>query len=245
MWSRCLIPGVLMALAQPALADYARTPFHDRAFAVADLALTVLAADSPVAVPDDTALAAAVAAVLLLSERGLSEAYEEAVEDDGEGAYAAAFGMLQKLRPWVGAVATDAQTAELMARLDALLPTPERPARLDADPVAAEAVAQALVGHLERVADADLYLSRDLSHAIDTVSDLTAQGCAVDGVGRARWLDISALYYEDALEAPLSVLAPEQAEQFEDWLKAVAAGDPSACETLDTAFADAKRRLFP
>lgn len=243
---------VLLALAvtpalapAPAAADYTHAPFHDRPFEVGDTALRVLAG-APVPVPEgDVPLAAAVAALLLLSEVGLAEAFEEAVEGGDEEDYRAAHALLQTLRPWVEAVPQDAETADLMARLDALMPSPDRPERLDADPEAAEVVAQALVGRLERAADADLYLGRDLGRAMETVAELAAEGCRVADAARERRFEIAALYFEDALEAPLSVVAPDEAEAIEEGLDALRAGDLSACDAVGGAFADARQRLIP
>ncbi|SDE03962.1 hypothetical protein [Ruegeria marina] len=253
MWTdRIALSAALAALMMPAWADYANAPFHDRAYEVADTALRVLEGEA-VAVPtEDAPLAAAVAALLLISEVGLAEAFEEAVEGDDEeedasngDGYANAYALLQTVRPWVAAVPSDAEIVDLMGRLDALMPTAERPEKLDADPEAAEVVAQALVGQLERAANADLYLGRDLARAMATVSQLAAHGCAYDEAVRPRWFEIAALYFEDALEAPLSVMAADPAEQIEDGLERLRDGDLSACDSVGKAFVDAKERLFP
>ncbi|ETX27817.1 hypothetical protein [Roseivivax isoporae] len=257
MWSDRLVLGAaLTALAGPALADYAHAPFHDRPFEVADLALRVLDGEAVPVPQDDVPLAAAVAAFLLVSELGVAEAYEEAVEgeeeeegeDEGEAEgdpYGAAHALLQTVKPWIAAVPQDAELADLVARLDALMPTPERPDVMDADPEAGEVVAQALVGQLERAADADLYLGRDLGRALDTVSRLATDGCATDEAARPRWFEITALYYEDALEAPVSVMAAEPAERIEADLDALLSGDLSGCDSIGDAFTTARESLFP
>lgn len=242
---RAFLSMAVAAMVTPVAADYAEAPFHDRAFEVADLALTVLKGGEPVTIPaDDMPLVAAVAAFLLISEMGVAEAFEEAVEGDEED-YAQAYDLLQTVRPWVAAVPQDDDVTDLMARLDTLMPTPERPAKLNADPEAAEVVAQALVGQMERAADADLYLGRDLPRAMDTVSRLATEGCAEDAKVRLRWFEVTAIYFEDALEAPLSVMAAEEAEAIEEGIEVLQAGDLSACTAVADAFDQANRRLFP
>lgn len=254
---RIALCAALAVWTAPAWAGYTHAPFHDRPYDVADTALRVLDGEAVTVPTDDVPLAAAVAALLLISEVGLAEAFEEAVgqnddEDDNEDetaaeedGYATAYAMLQTVRPWIAAVPADPEITDLMARLEALMPTADRPDKLDADPEAAEVVAQALVGQLERAANADLYLGRDLARAMETVSQLAAHGCAYDEATRPRWFEIASLYFEDALEAPLSVMAAHPSEEIEQGLEALHEGDLSACKPVSEAFADAKRRLFP
>ncbi len=255
MWTdRIALGAALAALVTPAVATYANAPFQDRPYEVADLALRVLDGEELMPPTGDMSLAAAVAAMLLVSELGVAEAYEGIFEAEDEDEsdeaeegdpYAKAYAQLQVVRPWIAALPQDADLSDLVARLDALMPTPEQPAVMDADPEAAEVVAQALVGQLERVANADLYLGRDLSRAMQTVSKLAAHGCAYDEVARPRWFQIAALYFEDVLEAPLSVMAAYDAEQIEDGFDALLDGDMTACDAVGAAFVDAHERLFP
>lgn len=200
----------------------------------------------------DAAFTGAVAALLLVSEVGLAEAFEEAVEGD-EGAYAVAFATLREVRALVDSLALEgdvaADAAELMGRLDTLMPTPEPPARMASDPEEGEVYAQALVGVLERATDADLYLGRDLARALSTIGHLAREGCAADDPAAGREIiAIAALYHEDALEAPLSVMAPEEQEAaedaFDDLLEG-AAPSTDACGTLSAAIDGAAARLFP
>ena len=253
MWTKLALAALALSAAAPAYAQYSHVPFHERPREVAELALDVLDGKA-VAVPEtDVPLAAAVAALLLVSEIGLAEAFEEAVAGDedtgaeGEGGdaaedgYATAHEMLHIVRPWISAVPADAETRDLIARLDALLPTPDRPDDLDADPEAAEVVAQALVGRLESAADADLYLGRDLARALETVGLLSREACE-DGAGRGA--RIAAFYFEDALEAPLSVLAPEPALEIEAQLETMETG-AADCARLAAGFDAAKIKIFP
>jgi len=169
----------------------------------------------------------------------------KSAQEDG---YAVAHALWQALTPWLAVLPLDAEGRDLIARLDALLPTPQRPASLDSDPEAAEVLAQALVGQMERAADADLYLGRDLARAMDTVADLAARGCAAAPAGRGAVLGITALYFEDSLDAPLSILAAGPAARIAAALAALdpPAGDPAqACADLAAGFADARREVFP
>lgn len=250
--------AALLGCATSALAEYNHRPFHDRPLDVARLAMAVRSGD-PLQVPtDDVALVAAVAAFLLVSELGLAEAYEEAVagdDEEGEGdadadktdGYPAAYALLQDLKPWLVAVPQNAETRDLIARLDGLMPTPERPETMDRDPEAAEVLAQALVGQLERAADADLYLGRDLRHAMETVAGLAAKGCEETGPQRAEIITITSFYFEDSLEAPLSIMASEPAERIELALDSLRMSQDisHACQELANGFADARKLVFP
>jgi len=156
--------------------------------------------------------------------------------------------VLQRLKPWFAAIPQSSESRDLIARLDALMPTPARPSKLDSDPEAAEVLAQALVGHLERAADADLYLGRDLARAMDTVAALAATACAQASQDRAKVFHVSALYFEDSLEAPLSILAAAPAERIENALEELitTTGDVSgACTDLAAGFSEARKVMFP
>lgn len=169
-----------------------------------------------------TARKAAVMSLLLVSETSVSEAYEEA----GEGSaadYMVGWGMLQRIkarwdevRPPDGGQSAEG-VDEAIAALDELFSTADPPKKFVSDLEEAEAHAQRLVGFLESTMAADLYPGRDLRQAAATVRELAGKGCAnfLQGeldTGRES-LVIAAFYYDNTLQAPLSVLAPEaQAE---------------------------------
>lgn len=265
MWTErfsCL--AFCATLAVPASAQYASAPFHDRPIEVGRAALAVFDGEEIEIPAQDPALAAAVAAMLLISEDGLAEAYEEAVEgsEDDEAdddatiendPYMRAFMLLQMVRAWIAVLPTDsgsqAAIEDLMARLDVLMPSPEVPEHLDADPEAAEGLAQALVGVLETAADADLYLGRDLRRAIETIVGLVETTCHLTDIAESRQnFRVVALFHENTLEAPLSVMAPDSAEEIEEALDLLAQqpeGPSEACELLAAAYAEASDVLFP
>ena len=181
---------------------------------------------------------AALAATLLLSEEGVAEAYEEAAEGEA-GAYPFAWAALGRVRPLVPETE---ETAATLARLDALLPGPERPGRLASDPEEAEGHAQMLVGLMEPLADAELYPGRDLGAALTTVADLAARGCgAAHGpeVG-AELMLIAAGRYEETLGATLGVLAPGAHEAIAGALEA-----PGDCAALAAGLERAGEALAP
>ncbi len=139
---------------------------------------------------------------------------------------------------------------EVMARLGALLPAEPDGAATFSDPEEAEVLAQALVGLLERALGADLYLSRDLQQALDTVSGLAASGCRETDPALGReTLAISQFYYRDALQAPFSVLAAASHTTAETSYDTLLAGDGAldapACASLTDALAAAAETIFP
>ena len=182
----------------------------------------------PPAVADAPAFRAAMMASLLLDEGGVAEGYEEASQGEAS-AYAAGYAALQRVKSlWEGlaAGASPEQTADVAAMfglLDALFPTEAMPERLSPDPEQAEAPAQQLVGLLEGVADAELYLGRDLAAAMTVVHDVAAKGCAAVAAGDAavgvEELRIAAAYYEQTVRDTLGMLAPEAATAIDEGLE--------------------------
>lgn len=196
---------------------------------------------------------AALAATLLLSEGGVAGAYEEAAEGEA-GAYPFGRALLARvaeiwraIRPTDGSAASDEVDAAL-ARLGALFPAPTPPGRLAADPEEAEAHAQALVGRLETIADADLYPGRDLPGALAVAGEVAGSGCdalaAGDaGLGAER-IAVAGLHYEETLGATLGLLAPDAHEAVEGALDRLPS-DPAACAALDAALGRARDALAP
>ena len=130
----------------------------------------------PAAIADTPGFQAALMASLLLEEGGVAEGYEEATEGEAS-AYAIGYFALQRVKAlWQGLAGQaspeqSADVAAMLAILDGLFPSQEMPERLSPDPEQAEAPAQQLVGLLEGVADAELYLGRDLGAAAAVVHD--------------------------------------------------------------------------
>lgn len=200
---------------------------------------------------------AAMVASLLLEEGGVAEGYEEATKGEAQ-AYASGYFALQRVKAlWEGLAkhATPEQTADVaatLAMLDGLFPSQEMPEHLSPDPEQAEAPAQQLVGLLEGVADAELYLGRDLAVAAGVVHDLAAEGCASlkknEALGVER-LRIAAAYYDQTVRDTLGLMAPEAAATIKEGLEEVGEGEADelaeACGPLVKALAEGKAALTP
>ena len=194
----------------------------------------------------EIATQAGVISVMLLSEIGLSEAYEEAVEG-GETSYLHAWLILQAIDLRLRAVTADHEALTLLEQLTALMPVATRPTKMDPDPEAAEAISQALVGVLERVTSAELYLGRDLASATQVVRTLFQNACAApEGPLRTQFGDIAALYFEDVLEAPFSVMVPNHLSTIDDALDLGSDQlDTQRCMSIQSAFDRIIETLFP
>lgn len=201
---------------------------------------------------------AAMMASLLLEEGGVAEGYEEATGGEAQ-AYATGYFALQRVKAlWQGLAgkASPQQVGEveaMLAMLDGLFPTQEMPERLSPDPEQAEAPAQQLVGLLEGVADAELYLGRDLAAAAGVVHDLAVQGCGSLEAGKeavgVEELQIAAAYYDQTVSDTLGLIAPEAAETIKEGLGEVGEGEADelaeACGPLLQALAEGKAALTP
>lgn len=188
------------------------------------------------AVADTPGFRAALMASLLLEQGGAAEGYEDATKGEAS-AYAVGYFALQRVKSlWDGLAgqASPEQVGDVVAMftlLDELFPSQTMPERLAPDPEQAEAPAQQLVGLLEGVADAELYLGRDLAAAATVVHDVTAKGCASLAAGKeavgVEELRIAAGYYDQTVRDTLGMMVPETAA-------AIAAG----LEELDEDDAD-------
>ena len=201
---------------------------------------------------------AALMASLLLEEGGVAEGYEEATEGEAS-AYALGYAALQRVKSlWDGLAGQAspqqaADVAAMLAMLDGLFPTPAMPERLSPDPEQAEAPAQQLVALLEGVADAELFLGRDLAAAATVVHDVAARGCASLEAGQAplgiEELKIAAAYYDQTLRDTLGLMAPEAAGAIDEGLEELDEGDAGemaeACGPLLEGLASARTALTP
>lgn len=208
---------------------------------LADHARTVLL---PEELSDRAAIRAALMAELLVSESGVVEAYEEAVEGD-TWRYSAGWASLQRVKElWRDLRAEAPQEAareinELIAHLDGLFPEATPPEQFAADPEEPEPHAHRLVGFLETVVDADLYPGRDIARAAALVHDIAAAGCGSLATGEIKRgneeLAVAETYAEEILQ-PLVVLAPEAHEAAEKGfarLKVGAEGDKAETECAE------------
>ena len=175
----------------------------------------------PAAIAGTPAFQAALMASLLLDEGGVAEGYEEATEGEAS-AYAIGYFALQRVKAlWQGLAgqASPRQSADveaMLAMLDGLFPSQEMPERLSPDPEQAEAPAQQLVGLLEGVADAELYLGRDLAAAAARRPrrwrrrDAPRWQAGKEALG-VEELRIAAAYYGQTVRDTLGMMAPEAA----------------------------------
>jgi len=210
------------------------------------------------AVADTPSFQAALMASLLLDEGGIAEGYEEATQGKAS-AYATNYFALQRVKSlWEGLAgrASPQQAAEVAATiaiLDGLFPSQETPERLSPDPEQAEAPAQQLVGLLEGVADAELYLGRDLAAAATVVCDVAAKGCASLEAGKealgVEELRIAAGYYDQTVRDTLGMMAPETAAAIAEALEEVDEGGADeaaeACSPLLEGLAEGRAALTP
>lgn len=259
MLTKALIPfAVLAATFTGARAETPALPFVQSPTEIAVAAMALAGGDDVALAQNDQAFAAAVTALLLTSEVGVAELYEDVVggDDDGDGGsdpYADAYALRQTLNGLIQTLPDardDADVNDLLARLNALMPTPQRPATLDADPEAAEVIGQALVGALERATGAELYLARDLQRGMQTVAHLVAHGCNARGFDHEAeaLFTAAAFYFENDLEAPMSIMASVEAEIIETGIATLVgtgSGDIDACFDVDDAFDTAMTVMFP
>jgi hypothetical protein len=201
---------------------------------------------------------AALMASLLLDEGGVAEGYEEATEGEAS-AYATGYFALQRVKSlWEGLAgqASPQQSTDveaMLAMLDGLFPSQRMPEHLSPDLEQAEAPAQQLVGLLEGVADAELYLGRDLAAATAVIHDLAAKGCASLEVGKealgVEELRIAAAYYGQTVRDTLGMMAPEAAAVIAEGLEALDEGRADeaaeACGPLLEALAAGQAALTP
>ena len=212
----------------------------------------------PPTVADAPGFRAALMASLLLDEGGVAEGFEEASEGEAS-AYTLGYVALQRVKAlWEGlsGQASPQQAADVAAMfvlLDALFPTAEMPEQISPDPEQAEAPAQQLVALLEGVADAELYLGRDLAAAMTVVNDVAAQGCAALAAGQAglgvEKLRIAAAYYDQTVVDTLGMIAPDTAAVIAEALEEVDEGEADelaeACGPLLQGLAAGRTALTP
>ena len=212
----------------------------------------------PSAMSEAPGFQAALMASLLLEEGGVAEGYEEATEGEAS-AYPTGYFALQRVKSlWDGlagqATAQQAgDVAAMFALLDGLFPAQAMPESLSPDPEQAEAPAQQLVGLLEGVANAELYLGRDLAAAMAVVHDMAAKGCAALDGGKAAQgveeLKIAAAYYDQTARDTLGMLAPETATAIDEGLEELDEGESDeaaeACGPLLEGLVAGRAALTP
>lgn len=193
-------------------------------------------------VPDaltDRGLVAGTISLLLLSEQGVAEAYEEAVAEDPDE-YPLGWAEVQGVRELWAVLAAEADdklrgdVEDALAELDELFSKPLPAGELRGDPEDAEEPSHRIVALLERISDARLYPDRDLGVLAGHALSQARQGCEDLAAGRQLMGNERLLAAEVSYEylADLAgLLAPETHAKVEESLEVLAEeGEPQAAE---------------
>lgn len=188
----------------------------------------------------DPVLIAAVMSVLLLSDEGVAEAYQEAVAEDPE-AYPQGWAALQAVHHLWSLLSPRVEerlrmdVEDALAELDRLLPAPRPTAGLTGDPEDAEEPAHRIVATLERISDAQLYPDRDLGRLARHTLELAQAGCQWFEAGeerlaqeRVRAAQLSYQYLADLA----GLLAQDAHAQVTEQFESLEAGEARSCSKL-------------
>ncbi len=196
---------------------------EDDLVGVLEDALLVFQAARAGLVPSDPAAdpvhTAAIMTLLLTSETGIAEGYEEAVEGE-VGAYALGWAGLARAQQLWAALrpsADDNQRFEIddmFEELEALFTGPLIPAAAaTADPEEAEGPAFRITGYLESIASASLFPNRDLAALLRSSLDVAIVGCEAYSAGERRVADAQlawvAFAFDEYLAGTLGMFEPE------------------------------------
>jgi hypothetical protein len=193
---------------------------------------------------------------LLLSDGGVAEGFEEAVEGDLDE-YPLGWAALQRVNelwPQLEQFADEDQTWEvedLLAGLGELFPTFEPPADIEKrDPEQGEAAAHRIAGFLEDMMDASFYPNRDLALLSGFTSDLAAQGCSAFAEGNdahgAELTTLAYFYYNEYLRRTLDLFAPDLQSETRAQLRSLRGAPADATEQCSSLLEnlDEARGLF-
>jgi len=197
---------------------------------------------------EDPAVAGAVLSLMLISENGAAEGWEEAAEGE-----IAAFTVAWALMPraweiWDGIkpLANENQVFEIedqLGELHALFEGPLPPDMAGADPEEGEGAAVHITGFLEDVTGAWLFPDRDLGGLLGNTRDVATEGCAAYGAGdtlrgdaRMAWVYFA---FDEYLEGTLGLFAPEATEEIDELLgelvpRSADLGDAQAAEACES-----------
>lgn len=177
----------------------------------------------PEATRRDVTFTAAVMTMLLLSDDGVAEGYEDAALGK-RSELPVAWAALQQVQSlWNDSAALladdEARFAfeEALADLHGLLPSPLPPEVFAGDPEDAEEPSHRIVAALERLTGASLYPDRDLVQVIGFAQSLAATGCqsyptsADLGFEHVTWSRTYAAYFAK----PLSLFGPGAMERLD------------------------------
>ena len=202
---------------------------------------------------EDPAFVAQLIQMLLLTEDGVAEAFEEFMEGS-PGEYLEGWAVLQRAKGWwarIRSVVTGnhASVDEPLQELDGLFPSPVPPTDIVEDPEAAEEVAHRIVAALEEVTGVPLYPERDLGRIALLTRSLVAAGCEANRSGNGRLarehLFAARFAYEQYLADAVEVLEPDLHERIVARLAGLTDDEDSA-EACDELLSDIDElaRLF-
>lgn len=170
----------------------------------------------PEPIQRDLTFTSAVMTMLLLSDDGVAERYEEAHEGDRFG-YPTSWATLQRIQALWSASSEDIADREARHTVDEalealheLIPSPLPPQVFTGDPEDAEEPSHRIVGALERLTGADLHPDRDLGRLVEFTRELAEAGCesyATDpalGLENVAWSHMHFAYFAK----PLSLFGP-------------------------------------
>lgn len=200
----------------------------------------------------DPAFVAQLVQMLLLTEDGVAEAFEEFMEGS-PGGYLEGWAVLQRVKrwwarlgpAWEGSQASVEESVkdleEPLQEMDGLFRSPVPPSNLVEDPEVAEEVADRVVAALEELTGVSLYPERDLSRAAGLTRALAGAGCEEHRSGNAplarEHLFASQFVYEQYLADSLQVLEPDLHERTAARLAGLT-DDGASAEACDELLSD-------
>lgn len=211
-------PALATALPE-ALRTAGQAPDSGAAVAVkhaATLAQQVAASVETATLGVDAEARSALAAMLLTGTGGLSDRYGDAADSGSSLDAATAWATLRRIHQlWTtlaphASASQHAEAQDMLARLDAILPSASPPKAADkgtANDV--EDATNRLVNVLQSALGTSLQPDRNLASLASTVDILATRGCAGDDVAARQDLAVTAMYYGDYLSNTVSMLTPD------------------------------------
>ncbi|MEX2536802.1 MAG: hypothetical protein WD273_14495 [Trueperaceae bacterium] len=253
--------GAALEVADPDLLERTREAFaaieeaeeaEDQAAAVSEALPVAYEVREAVSAPlvADPAYAGAVMSLLLVSETGVAEGWEEAVEGE-VGPYAigwAGMSRLYELWETVKPQADENQVFEIEDQLSALqdlFQNPTPPNMEGADPEEGEGAAVHVAGFLEDATGAWLFPDRDLAALLGNTQEVATQACEAYQRGDTLAGDANLVWvtyaFNEYLTGTLGMFAPEPTAELNELLDDEGEDfDPTAsCEPLLAAFGEA------
>ncbi|MDB2663101.1 hypothetical protein N9Y61_04610 [Paracoccaceae bacterium] len=192
----------------------------------------------------DLDVRAASLSLILVSEDGLSEFYEEAVEGE-EIFFELAKETLKTVESSIEQISEDKDVLAALAGLQDLFPGKSEKSRLDLDPEAAEGAGHELIAALEKGLSLDLYFSRSFNVGIERFHDLVITACdIVDDNHLKESISVANFYFENEIEATLSVLLPDENEDVSEIFDLNKTNQSDICPELNYTLQTVQDKLF-